>query len=197
MKLTKYDAIGLCTASALTIYNIYEFSKTQSFLDVAKGLFSFMWVVIIFVRLPATSWDASAKAILISTLHFALPTFYGVQGHTLSKPLGWTLLVTGNLLAGLALLALNTSFAILPAMRKLKTKGPYAVVRHPIYLGYVLLTLGSTLLLSSVHNWLWWLAFLFVTHLRIQIEEEFQLLHSPNFPSYRDAVKFKLLPGLY
>ena len=71
--------------------------------------------------------------------------------NTLIATVGTTLSFLGAALAILARAWLGRNWGM-PASRKenpeLVTTGPYALVRHPIYAGFILLMLGSTLTIS-------------------------------------------------
>ena len=61
-------------------------------------------------------------------------------------PAGGLVLVTLAACLSLAsLLTLGRRFGVRPALRGLATKGPYRVVRHPIYLAYVVADIGYNL----------------------------------------------------
>ena len=75
--------------------------------------------------------------------------------------------------------------------------GPYALVRHPMYSGALLLFLGTPPALAS-----WWgllpvalLAALLVARLRD--EERFLLRNLAGYGDYRAKVPFRLVPGLW
>lgn len=75
--------------------------------------------------------------------------------------------------------------------------GPYALVRHPMYLGVFLTIVGSPLALGS-----WWAAvaispMLVVFVRRTELED--RLLHEElrGYPEYAQRVRSKVVPGLY
>lgn len=77
------------------------------------------------------------------------------------------------------------------------TTGPYAVIRHPMYLGVLLMVLCTPLALGS-----WWalvpippLPLLLV--LRIQNEEEVLVRDLPGYPEYREKTRYRLIPYLW
>jgi protein-S-isoprenylcysteine O-methyltransferase Ste14 len=83
------------------------------------------------------------------------------------------------------------------AKQKVISTGPYAVVRHPMYLGGLLLVLFMPIALGS-----WWalpcaLGMLPVTILRLLDEE--QLLHQslPGYEGYCQKVQYRLIPYIW
>jgi protein-S-isoprenylcysteine O-methyltransferase Ste14 len=75
--------------------------------------------------------------------------------------------------------------------------GPYAIVRHPMYVGIMLFFFGVPLLLGS-----WWglliapvFAALFAV--RIGIEERTLVADLPDYADYAARVRYRLLPGLW
>jgi protein-S-isoprenylcysteine O-methyltransferase Ste14 len=108
-------------------------------------------------------------------------------------------LVLVTLAAGLSLVSLLTMgrlFGIRPALRGLVTTGPYKLVRHPIYLSYVLGDIGYnlqewnfvTLFLVLVG----WMSLIY----RIYAEERLLSQHA-EWPAYVTSVRYRLLPGLW
>src|SRR5205085_10247731 len=68
--------------------------------------------------------------------------------------IGLSLLSLGFLLGGLGFCAfsmahLGRSFSLMAEARRLVTDGPYALIRHPLYLGEAISTFGLTLQYSS------------------------------------------------
>jgi protein-S-isoprenylcysteine O-methyltransferase Ste14 len=75
--------------------------------------------------------------------------------------------------------------------------GPYAVVRHPMYLGAVLFMIGAPIALGS-----WWgLLFspLFIGGLawRSVREEEFLCANLPGYREYMQRVRYRLVPNIW
>ena len=76
--------------------------------------------------------------------------------------------------------------------------GPYAVVRHPMYLGSIVLYGFTPLALGSFWALLpFWLFIPIITFLRIPNEEEVLKRELPGYEEYMQKVKYRLLPGVW
>ncbi len=74
------------------------------------------------------------------------------------------------------------------------TRGPYAVIRHPVYAAYVVIQTGYLVQSISVRNVA---VLVFVTGCNIgrAIAEERVLATSADYADYRAAVPWRLVPG--
>ena len=112
-------------------------------------------------------------------------------------PAGGLVLVTlGACLSLASLLSLGRWFGVRPALRGLATKGPYRVVRHPMYLAYVLGDIGYNLQEWNSGTVLLVLAGWGSLLYRAQAEER-MLSSAPDWPAYTARVRYRLLPGLW
>jgi diacylglycerol kinase len=105
-------------------------------------------------------------------------------------------LLAGNYLCVVALLHLGRSISIMAEARKLVTGGPYAVVRHPLYLAEQIAIVGVFLQFLS-----WQAALILLLHfvfqVRRMINEERVLADS--FAEYGDYAErtSRLIPGIW
>ena len=158
-----------------------------------------MWVVIAYlIRRPAR--------VVSRRLGDWLFAFGGTFGGVLFRPVGGS--PQWGLNAGLALqlvglticvwsfLALGRSFGFVAADRGLVRRGPYAVVRHPIYASYLLLQSGYLLQSLSVRNVL---VMVFVTGCNVgrARAEDRMLATSDQYDAYRRRVRWRLVPGVW
>lgn len=104
--------------------------------------------------------------------------------------------IVGNCANLAAKLVLRRSFGIAPANRGLKLTGPYRVVRHPMYGGYLLSHIGIFLLMPS-----WLNLAVYVVGWTAQIRrlgaEERILSLDPRYREYMGEVRYRLIPGVY
>ncbi|HZR73553.1 isoprenylcysteine carboxylmethyltransferase family protein [Bradyrhizobium sp.] len=125
--------------------------------------------------------------------------FLWLPPQELSSPLFLTsllLILAGIAFALWALLVLGRSISLLPQARRLVTRGPYAIVRHPLYLGEMVAVTGIALQYFSP----WALLLVGVSwvfqFLRMTYEER---VLSQSFPEYKDYMMrtARLVPGVY
>ncbi len=111
-------------------------------------------------------------------------------------PLGIALVAFGNLFQVWAKLYLRRSFGIAPANRGVKAGGPYRIVRHPMYTGYMIANVGLLMLMPSLINLAiyaiaWWAQVLRV------IAEERHLSADPAYRELMGKVRYRLIPGIF
>jgi protein-S-isoprenylcysteine O-methyltransferase Ste14 len=75
--------------------------------------------------------------------------------------------------------------------------GPYRLVRHPGYLGTVLLYPGVALMLASAWALLPAVAVVVVTCVRTALEDRFLNAQLPGYRGYAQRVRYRMLPGLW
>jgi protein-S-isoprenylcysteine O-methyltransferase Ste14 len=108
-------------------------------------------------------------------------------------------LIASTVFALWARFSLGTSWSIAPEVggdRRLRTEGPYAVTRHPIYTGLLGMILGTALLAGLGQAILAVVAGLIVFSVKVHQEEQLLLATFPeSYPGYRQRVP-QLIPGL-
>jgi protein-S-isoprenylcysteine O-methyltransferase Ste14 len=82
--------------------------------------------------------------------------------------------------------------------QKVIATGPYAVVRHPMYLGSIILYVFTPLALGSYWALLPMLTIIpILTVLRIPNEEQVLQRDLPGYAEYMQQVKYRVLPGIW
>jgi len=105
-------------------------------------------------------------------------------------------MTTGLLCSISAKIFLRRSFGIVPANRGIQCEGPYKIVRHPIYFGYLLAQIGFLSQSLSTYNALIYATCWMAMVLRIKAEEEV-LSTSPEYRDYKRLVTKRLIPFVW
>ena len=77
------------------------------------------------------------------------------------------------------------------------TDGPYRIVRHPSYLGLLIGSLGTALVLSSVWSLIPAVAVLIVLIMRTSLEDSTLHDELPGYRDYAQTTRYRLLPGVW
>jgi protein-S-isoprenylcysteine O-methyltransferase Ste14 len=112
------------------------------------------------------------------------------------RPVGVMLVLLGNLGQAAAKLALARSFGIAPANRGVKVSGPYRLIRHPMYGGYLWVHIGLLILMPSVLNLVIY-AIGWTAQIRRLLAEEALLGQDEAYRTYMQKVRWRLVPGLF
>lgn len=106
------------------------------------------------------------------------------------------LMLCGTVLSIYSALSLGRSLSMLPEARRLVIRGPYRLVRHPLYLSEAVALAGVTLQYLSPLA-----ATVFVLQCAFQLErmKNEERVLSGTFPDYRDYMRTtaRLVPGVY
>ena len=106
------------------------------------------------------------------------------------------LFVAGGLGAMASPLSLGRSFAVLPSLRQVVTRGPYRYLRHPAYACELLMVCACCL--AGGRWWSWWPLLPTVPLMVARIAAEERLLAtSPEYQTYRDQVRYRMVPGVW
>lgn len=160
-----------------------------------------------------TSWQKGERgeywflAQAISLITFVLLPIHPIVERTLLNPLlrGGLVVFVGFLgtvalvLIGKGLLDLGQSLTPLPYPREdgeLVTNGVYSLVRHPLYAGIIMATLGWAMLTLSWPHCIGVLAIAFLLNQKASLEERWLEQKYPDYSEYRQRVK-KIIPWIY
>lgn len=143
------------------------------------------------ISLRLGDWAVSCVATLAPLL--VMPAAAPLPG---LAPLGAALVIAGICFQLWAKFVLRRSFGIAPANRGIKVGGPYRLLRHPMYAGYLVSHIGVLVLMPTAWNLaayaIGWSAQL----LRLRAEEAL-LAADPDYADYLARVRWRLVPGLY
>jgi hypothetical protein len=168
------------------------------------GLANIVWLsgaaimgVLSFVRTPPRStlvnvWTIAATSGMLLIPCFMRPIGPSAGGLALG---GVALELLGIALTQVARVYMGRSFGVLPANRGVVSKGPFSSVRHPIYIGWLVLSIGYAMSYPTARNVLLIAITLPFMVWRIE-QEETHLSEDPEYCTYRRRVRFRLWPGL-
>src|SRR5260370_5354600 len=108
---------------------------------------------------------------------------------------GVALELFGIALTQVARVYMGRSFGVLPANRGVVSRGPFSSVRHPIYFGWLVLSMGYVLSYPIARNVLLLAVTLPFLVWRIE-QEETHLREDPEYRTYERRVRFRLWPGV-
>jgi len=158
-------------------------------------------LAIAMTRAPPAAQDRSLAAGIAVVVSYAYPyaqiIYLRWAPGELAWPEGGFVLVTlAACLSAASLITLGVRFGVRPALRGLTTKGPYALVRHPMYLSYLLADIGYNLQEWNAGTALMvvtgWAALIY----RICAEERILSLDA-GWRTYAGRVRYRLLPGIW
>lgn len=161
------------------------------------------------VRVGPTAEPTARQKAIQAVASLAFLAVFVVSG--LDHRAGWSSVPAAAAIAGDALVALglfvvfrvfrvNTFTSAVVEVRReqqLVSTGPYAVVRHPMYSGALLLLLGTPIALGA-----WWslvpaLGVVAVIVVRLLDEERLLVADLPGYAAYRDRVPHRLVPRVW
>ena len=194
------DLLLFCV-TAVELVILFLLTPTFTITDWIYVLQHFIVLGIALTRPRPKAWDYSIPSSVAVGAAYAYPYAQVIYlrwspGHVASPAAGLVLVTLAAALSLVSLLTMGRLFGVRPALRGLVTNGPYRLVRHPIYLSYILADIGYnlqewnfvTLLLVLVG----WMSLVY----RIHAEERVLSQHT-EWPSYVILVRYRLFPGIW
>jgi protein-S-isoprenylcysteine O-methyltransferase Ste14 len=155
-------------------------------------------VVLTVMRRSAAAVDRSIRARLLTTLSMLGPPL--LQPAQVAALLPQSATVAASIV-GLAIviagkITLGRSFGLMPANRGIVSSGVYRIVRHPIYLGYLITHTAFLLATPSPWNIAALVAADAALLLRAVCEEQ-TLSRDSRYRAYQQIVRWRVCPGLF
>ena len=139
---------------------------------------------------------ASVVAVIATFAPFPFPLLHHKPPGLAVQVLADLLLVAGTAWAVWALRSLGRNVSIIAQAREVAERGPYRLVRHPLYLGEMVSLLGLAVAAGTVAAFAAWAAFVAMQVYRARTEEQVLLAALPGYQAYRDRTA-ALVPGVF
>ena len=191
-------------ASIIVLFSLMAIRFGSDFLSTGRvtGLLLLvseaLVVVLTVMRRSAAVVDRSMRARLLTALSMLGPPL--LQPAHVAALLPQSLTV-GLSAAGLAIviagkITLGRSFGLMPANRGVVSSGLYRIVRHPIYLGYLITHVAFLLATPSAWNVAALLAADAALLARAVCEEQ-TLSRDERYRTYQQTVRWRVCPGVF
>lgn len=182
----------------LSINLLEDFLQTQRITGLILLVSESLVVVLTIVRRRAYAVDTSAQAMAVTTIALVGPPLLrtGAGPGLVSDALTALVSSAGVCLVIAGKLTLGRSFGIVPANRGVVDGGPYLLVRHPIYTGYLVTHIAFV----AAHPRPWNIAVVILADAALiarALFEERVLSRDERYRAYCGRVSWHLVPGLF
>jgi protein-S-isoprenylcysteine O-methyltransferase Ste14 len=155
-------------------------------------------VVLTVFRRSTAIVDRSVRARVLMTLSLIGPPLVAPTAGVALTPETLTVLISacGLLIVIGGKLSLGRSFGLMPANRGVVSSGLYRIVRHPIYMGYLITHAGFLAANPSIWNVIT-LVGADIALLARAVCEERTLARDAAYRDYQQQVRWRVLPGIF
>jgi protein-S-isoprenylcysteine O-methyltransferase Ste14 len=188
-------------AALAGLWSLFAYAHVLAFVDTGR------WTLLVFcaaetltaafllVRTPPRSFSRRPLEWAVAALGTFAPLLFRPATVVLLPGAG-VAVTLGALLQVAAVMSLNRSFAMVPALREIKTGGLYRIVRHPLYATYLLTFTGYLASNFSLRNLAACVAAIALMLWRIRLEEA-HLAPDADYRDYCARVQWRVLPRVY
>jgi protein-S-isoprenylcysteine O-methyltransferase Ste14 len=169
------------------------------YVEASFAIQTTLLLAFVLLRRPAKAISTDPRHQITALVCFCSAAAFSTTPHTDVPGLlvaAKVVMVISNLLGLLTVATLGKSFGILVALRSVKSRGLYGVIRHPMYLTDILLRVGLVLQAPTAWNVALALGSSGLYLLRAHYEEAF-LAQDPDYRAYMTRVRYRFLPGVY
>lgn len=194
--LARAVVCGLFLVLAVNLWG--DFQRTGRLTGLLLLVSELLVAVFTLARRRTLDVDRSRIALLLTAVSVAGPPLLrtSTQGGLVPDALTVALSAVGLAIVVVGKLALGRSFGIVPANRGVVTAGPYGLVRHPIYTGYLITHLAFLAAHPSLGN----LLIILMADAALigrAFREEQTLEKDDRYQAYCRRVAWHLVPGVF
>jgi len=194
------DLLFVCLAAYLLVGYALTLLRPVNMLSLIRIVFftSYLLMTLAFlmVRNHARAFTTRKRDYLYTILGFSTPVFFQPSSYSGPPFVGAFLEFAGAAFVAGAFLSLNRSFGLAPENRGIRTNGVYKLVRHPMYLGYVMAEGGFLVSNFSTFNLIVLTISVLFLLLRLRAEEQL-LRQDRTYTDYSKRTPWKLVPFLF
>jgi protein-S-isoprenylcysteine O-methyltransferase Ste14 len=189
----------VCTLFTMLSVNLFrEWARTGHVTGLLLLASELLVVVFTVVRRRACIVDRSTLAAIVTGISLVGPPLLRASGEPGLVPDAATAAISGLglIVVVFGKITLGRSFGLVPAHRGVVVAGPYSLVRHPIYTGYLITHAAFLLAHPTALN----VAIIAITDTALVVRalvEERVLWGDAKYRSYCRRVSWHLVPGLF
>ena len=191
-------AVVVCLFTMMAVRFGVDFLKTGRVTGLLLVVSEMLVVVLTVMRRSAATVDRSMHARVLTTVSMLGPSLLKPASVIALLPqlvtVGISAVGLGVVIAGKV--TLGRSFGLMPANRGIVSSGVYRLVRHPIYLGYLITHAAYVAAMPSTWN----VVALFIADAALLARaacEEKTLSRDPRYQEYQKTVRWRVCPGLF
>jgi hypothetical protein len=175
-----------------------DFAATRRFTGLLLLASEALVVVLTVFRRPTGAVDRSTRARLLTAASLVGPMLVRPAANAVfaGEAVTVSLAAIGLLIVIAGKISLGRSFGLMPANRGVVSSGLYRLVRHPIYLGYLITHVGFVLANGTFGNIAIFLG-ADVTLMIRAVYEERVLARDAAYRDYQSRVRWRVLPGIF
>jgi protein-S-isoprenylcysteine O-methyltransferase Ste14 len=182
----------------LSVNLLTDFIHTQRVTGLLLLISESLVVVLTIFRRRANIVDRSTGAAIVTAISLIGPVLLrtSLNGGVLPDVATGAISAIGLIIVIASKATLGRSFGIVPANRGVVVGGPYCVVRHPIYAGYVV----THVAFACAHPTGWNIVLVVVTDAALMIRalyEERVLAQDRLYQTYCQRVAWHVVPGVF
>jgi protein-S-isoprenylcysteine O-methyltransferase Ste14 len=147
-------------------------------------------------RATTSSVTARVAAVVATWLPFVIPLLHGAPPGAVWPGVSDVLLLAGTAWGVWSLRSLGRNLSVIAQARDVADRGPYRWIRHPLYAGEIVSSLGLAVAAHSLGALAVWVGFCALQAYRALREEQLLLSVLPGYGAYRGRTA-ALLPGIF
>jgi protein-S-isoprenylcysteine O-methyltransferase Ste14 len=147
-------------------------------------------------RATTSSVTARVAAVVATWAPFTIPWLHGTPPGAVGQGVSDVLLLAGTAWGVWSLRSLGRNLSVIAQARDVAERGPYRWIRHPLYAGEIVASLGLAVAAHSLAAVVVWLGLCGLQAYRAVREEQLLLAVLPGYGAYRSRTA-ALLPGIF